>query len=173
MVKREELEKDPRFRIDDKELDWLFLKLRIYKYSFETLEIGRLRRFVNGKIVSIKETINYKLIMDPTNSDLLEEYQKYCENNDNLLDNPDRSRLVYLKLRDELTNTRYDPKKAVIIVNQYNIIEDGLHRSCILLAQNGEKYKINVLKIKRKHSKKLLILSPLYKITHFFQSEKR
>ena len=170
MLKREELEKDNRFRIDDKELDLLFSKLHIYSYSFETLEIGKLRRFNDGEIVSIKDTINYRYILHPENSVLSDEYQKYCREKDNLIDNPNRSQSVYFSLRDELSINEYDPQKAAIIVNQYNIIEDGLHRSCIILAHHGEKYKVKVVKIRRKNSRKLLYLSPIYELKHLFRN---
>ena len=170
MLRREELEKDSRFLIDDKELDWLFSKLRIYSYSFESIEIGKLRRFSDGKIVSIKDTINYRFLVHPNDDVLSEKYKKYCCDQVNRLDNPDRSEKTYFGLKDELLNNKYDPQKAVIIVNQYNIIEDGLHRSCILLAQHGEKYKINVVKIRRKNTRKLLYLWPLYELKHMFGS---
>lgn len=170
MLMREELERDNRFRIDDKELDWLFSNLHIYSYSFETIEVGKLRRFTEGRIWSISDTINYKYLIHPEDSAISANYKKYCEDKENLLDNPDRSQASFFRLRDDLSNNEYDPQKAVIIINQYNIIEDGLHRSCILLAQHGENYKIKVVKIRRKNTRKLLYLSPLYELTHLFGS---
>ena len=171
MLKREDLEKDSRFKIHKKELDWLFSKLHIYKYSFEEIQLGKLRRLADDRLISLSETVNYKFITNPEDLSLKSQYKEYCKDQENLSDNPERSHLIYANLKDELLSNQYDPKKAVIIINQYNIIEDGLHRSCILLAQYGEKYKVKVVKIKRKYSKKMIFLSPIYEIKHLFKKQ--
>ena len=164
MISREDLESDKRFHISKTELDWLFSKLKIYKYECVDIEIGRLRRFDGKKIISLKETINYKYLENPNDKRISNLYEQYCKEQENLLDNPDRSRTIFDKLRDDILDTEYNPQNGIIIINQYNIIEDGLHRSCILLKKHGPDFVVKVLKIKRRNSKKLLYLSPLYEL---------
>ena len=44
----------------------------------------------------------------------------------------------------------YLPQKSSIVINQNNVILDGLHRACILFYEHGGDYKIAVVRISRR-----------------------
>lgn len=160
MVSRNQLENDDRFYVSPAELDVLFDNLVIYDYEYINISLGRLRRFYKNQVIPIDNTINYRFLINPDSADIKESYDSYCLDKSNLSDNALRSTDVFLKLKDVITYEDYNPQKGVVIINQYNIIEDGLHRSCILLSRFGEDYEIPVLKIRRKCARKLIVIAP-------------
>ena len=143
--------------------------------SFELIEIpvGKIRRHLDGKVMSLYKTDPYKFLSDDSDT-AKENYEKYVNRPLNREDNPDRSVECFNTLINSFSGELYDIKKGIIIVNQFYQVMDGQHRSCILLKKYGEDLKIPVLKIKFGDYKiigKIRINNFLYNIKKLFGKE--
>lgn len=135
---------------------------KIYSYNFCEIELGKIRRWKNKKFTTLKETVNYKFLSNQNSKQALDEYIKYCKDPVNRADNPDRSPEIFINLYKQLLQDGYDPKKGVIVIDQYNSIVIGLHRACSMLLIHGEDFKIPVLKINIRSSKRMFFASHIY-----------
>lgn len=143
MVTTEMLKQDNRFHIDDFNLDRLVSSNEIIRYEVSEIEVGKILMSTAGKITSLQDTVVYKYLDD--HAGFTQDYQDYCSkygarNKQRTLENYD------LLIRD-FSDDVYDLQKGAIVINQFNLVVDGQHRSCILLKRYGPKYKIKVVKI--------------------------
>ena len=56
----------------------------------------------------------------------------------------------FKSLIKKIKSEGYLPQKSSIVVNQNNVIRDGLHRACVLFYEHGGDYKIAVVRISRR-----------------------
>lgn len=159
-----QMKQDTRFSITPDEMDALFRYHAITDYSFEKIKLGDILRYKDHRLVSISETINYAYLENSSNSAIRERYIEYCSDWDNLKDNPERSEETYRKLIQIMETQHYDVRTSAIVINQYDCIVDGLHRSCILLKKYGKDYEVEVVRINYDCGLRIRILYPLYKI---------
>ena len=159
---RHELENDSRFTIYSEAMDSLFRTHKIYSWNLKKIAVGKIRRYKNKKLSLLTDTDNYRYLCNPESEDNIAAYQKYCNDNSNLKDNAKRSEEVFKGLINTFSSESYDPQKGIIVVDQYNCILDGLHRSCILLKQFGPAHEITVLQMKIEHGMRIKLLSPLF-----------
>ena len=143
-MKNTKIENDSRFYINPNDLERLN-KRKIRKYKLEEIPIGKIRRYLDGKIFDLYKTDAYKLLENPSNIELEEKYDAYCKNYCYKYEN--RNQNNFMKLANKLDQEEYNPNKGIIVVDQLYIIADGQHRSCVLLNKYGPKYKVKVLKI--------------------------
>lgn len=159
---RNELESDSRFRIHPEALDSLFRTHKIYSWKLTKITVGKLRRYKNKKLSLLTDTDNYRFLCDPESAESKAAYAAYCKDSSNLKDNSNRSENTFRDLMDTFSSEKYDPKKGIVIMDQYHCILDGLHRSCILMKRFGTDYEITVLQMKIEHGKRIKFLSPLW-----------
>ena len=161
---RNKMEQDPRFFVNNETMDSLFANHTIYDYRIEEIPVGKIRRTVKKKIYKLEDTINYKVLVNRYDGKMIKEYNDYSRMTNNTKDNSSRSLKTYDSLINTFTIEDYSLEKGAIIVNQYNFIVDGLHRSCILLDKYGPNYKIEVVKIHCKVAKRTVLTAPLFEI---------
>lgn len=164
LVSKEELTNDTRFRINPEALESLFRTHQIYSYELTELAVGKIRRYKNKKLSLLTATDNYRYLCNPDSAENRVAYQKYCSDSTNLKDNAGRSEDTFRALMEQFGSEPYDPQKGIIIVDQYNCILDGLHRSCIFLKLFGADYKLTVLRMTIQHGSRIKLLSPLFEL---------
>ena len=111
--------------------------------------------------------------MNIHDSAIKEEYINYCNDDDNLIDNHNHSLQTFNNIMRELEKSSYSIKKGAIVINQYNCIMDGVHRCSYLLARYGPDYKIEVVKLYTKTSRRLIFLSPLFELMYYVKLIKK
>lgn len=144
-ITKEDLMQDKRFFIKESEAARIVWNESVKKYLLESVSLGDIRRCLNSRVFSIKETESYKYILDPENEKTRGEYGLYCK--ENTMEFEKHSVVSFDELIEQMDNEDYDIQKGVIVVNQLNIIVDGLHRTCYLLNKYGDDHKITVLKV--------------------------
>ena len=159
-----EFEENDDFYVPHEIVSVLYRKNPPQSYKVVELEVGKIRRTVNGNILTLYDTINYQYLTNKDNCELKKKYEEYCKDNQNTHDNPSRSVEAFGTVEKDITCAEYDIHKGAIIVNQYNFIQDGLHRSCVILKNYGPKHKIKVLKVKKRTQRRMKILSPLFEL---------
>ena len=143
---------------------------KLYSYEFCDIEVGKILRWKNKKFTTLKETVNYRFLSNQNSKNCIDEYIKSCKEPTNLEDNPNRSSETFITLYNNILKEGYDPKKGVVIIDQYNSIVNGLHRACVMLFIHGEDFKIPVLKINIRSSKRMFFANLIY---NFLQKSKR
>ncbi len=166
MITIEELAHNRDFFISETEARELVDIMGITNWAYCFAKLGRLYRWKNNRFCSLEETINYRFLEHPETKEIFREYLAYCSDPSNRRDNPERSPRLFLQLRDTLLREGYDPKKGIIVIDQYHTVCVGLHRACILLSQFGKDCRVPVLKIRCRMSRRWFLPSVLYKITH-------
>lgn len=143
-MKKKLLKSNEEFFINDNDLKRIEKK-KIKDYKIVEIPVGRIRRYLDGKLFDLYHTDAYRLLSNPKEESIRDNYEKYCKKYCYEYEN--RSEQRFLDLYNDLGNEDYNPQKGIIVVDQLYIIADGQHRSCILLKKYGPKHKIKVLKI--------------------------
>lgn len=151
MVTRQEIENDNRFFINSVTLTDILRRVNIKRYELRHVKIGRLRHNY-GKLMAIYETIPYKFLDNPTDEKCIKDYLEYCDIPSAKKDNPDRSIDCYNNLMNHFSVEEYNIQKGIIVIDQFYKIQEGLHRSCILLKKYGSQHKVQVLYIVTTHN---------------------
>lgn len=141
MVSKNEILNDPRFYLDEWNLNRFFSD-KIEKYEVVEVEVGSIIRELNGKIMTLSETDVFHYL-DGSEEDKInyEKYcQEYCAGNDN------RGTRQFNNLISTFDSVDYDIKKGAICIDQFGVILEGQHRSCILLKKYGSHYKVKVVR---------------------------
>lgn len=162
-----EFENNKDFYVPHDIVSALYKKNPPESYKVIEIKVGRIRRTVNGTITNLYETLNYRYLTNKNDPFLRKKYEDYCKNSENTFDNPLRSVDTFCSVEEDISREEYDIHKGAIIVNQYNVVQDGLHRSCIILKNHGPKYKIKVLRVVKKTQKKMIIVSPLFELKEY------
>ncbi len=173
LVSREQLENDKRFFINPDTLSSLMKHHKIFCYDMANIKIGRIRRYKDKKLSTLYDTDNYRYVANPGAEENRAAYRAYCSKKENLKDNPDRSEALFNELIGKFGREDYDPEKGVIIIDQYNCIVDGFHRSCILLHRFGPEHEITVLKIKYETGYRIKLLSPFFELNQRLKHNKK
>lgn len=172
-ITTEELNGSKDFYIEPSEVEELVYGSKVTHYHCSSIPLGKIRRSKDGRFTSFKETVNYKFLFSNGSDEAYETYQAYANEPGNRRDNPGRSPELYLRLQNEVLSGGYDPKKGIIVLDQYNNVLVGLHRACILLREFGEEYSIPVLKTRVKGSRFLFFRAARYEIGQFFKKNLR
>lgn len=141
MIQEKKLLSDIRVKIDEEAHINVFRRPIIY-YRIIDIPVGKIRRVKEGKIISLKDSCVYKWLSGECSE---EEYLEYCNNNN--YDKRDRSPQLFSQVINEVKSFGYKLEYGAIVIDQYNCIIDGLHRSSYLLSTFGEDYIIPVVKI--------------------------
>ena len=143
MVTKDEIKNDNRFFIDDWNLDRI-MRRPVLSYEICPIKLGNIWRIINRTPIPLCETDIYKYLDGSAES--RKNYEDYCSSP--LCEgNSYRGVEVYNSLIHTMETTGYDMKKGAVFVDQLNFIQEGQHRSCILLHNYGPEYKIDVVKI--------------------------
>ena len=136
-----ELLSDDRFLLDPEFCFFELEMMRISKYEIVEMALGDiLRRWFDGKYYHLKECAPYRYLMG--DEEAYEEYSRYHKSHDLTMMTRER----FQKLIESMEKNGYD-ERYVMVVDQKNVIMDGQHRACILLAKYGEEHKVKVLKV--------------------------
>ena len=141
-ITKEDLKKDERFFIDDRNLDRL-TNAPILRYSIKQKRVGMLfrKRARTRQIVTLDKTRVYAYLTGTEKGE--KEYDEYID----ICNVNFRSKAAYNSLIDAMSHTPYDIRKGAIVINQDGLIYDGQHRSCYLLFKYGPNYKVEVLQL--------------------------
>ena len=118
------------------------------KYELVKIKLKDINRgWFDGKIYSLKECSPYRFLQTKDESI----YQDYIKKHVDVGYITDSNAMTYsierfLNLAKEIENSGYDPHKSVVVIDENNVIVDGLHRCSILLYKNGEEYEIVAVK---------------------------
>ncbi len=173
MVTVEDLTQNPSFYISYSEAQELVSWMGIRKMELTSVRLGKIRRWKNKRFCSLEETVNYAFLHDPDHEKADLCYRRYCDDPANRHDNPERSPELFCRLAEQIRNEGYDPKKGVIVIDQYNTVCVGLHRACVLLHLFGENKRIPVLRIKCRSSRTWLLPCIRYEINRVLFPGKR
>ena len=139
----DELLSDNRFLLDPEFCYFALEMMRISKYEIVEIPLGSiLRRWFDGKYYKLKDCAPYRYLMG--DDEAYEEYSRYHNEPDLTL----MTRGRFQELIENIEKNGYD-ERYILVVDQKNVIMDGQHRACILLAKYGEGYTVKVLKIWR------------------------
>lgn len=155
-ISKNELQKDSRFYVDEKNIDRLLSK-PICSYAVKRMQVGMILRSLEdtNKIVTLDKTRVYAYLKGGEDGmRAYKEYMKSC-NYVNF-----RTPTNYNNLIESLNESAYNIKKGAIVVSQHNLILDGQHRCCILLNKFGPNYIVEVLQLTYIH--RYIINSPLF-----------
>ncbi len=131
---------NPRFSLD---YDFFYrvLEMRpVTKYRVVRVRLGDLTRYwYDGKLYPLEECPPYKYLCGDKSA-----YEAYCAQNKAVTGfemSPERFEALCKSMAE------YDPKCMPVVFGPRNIIQDGQHRSCILLRKFGPDHEIDVLRI--------------------------
>lgn len=159
---KQDLQNDTRFHIDPEVLEVL-VKRPISSYKLDTIPVGRIHRLWGHRVFSLYKTKPYTYLKAEDKSEVREMYQNYCQIAK--VDKAERSEKTFENLIDTFDESVYDVHKGIIIVDQYDFIVDGQHRSCILLKNYGEAQPVQVLRVHYEDYSPLIpLLNALYLI---------
>jgi len=136
----DDIRNDPRFYIDERNLQRLFANGGGQKYEVVFVRIGSILRNIEERITTLYETDVYPYLLGKEQG--RQRYINYCDKYPIMRKNED----TYKKLIREMASQEYDIHRGAIVVDEYNFILDGLHRSCITLYKHGPFFKVQVLK---------------------------
>lgn len=148
-ITKEELINDKRFYIDDRNINRLLNDHPVKSYQVTFIKVGMILRKLSNcdNIVPLNQTYVYKYLEGgEVGKRAYEEFRKICKYS------PLRSEEIYDNLIQQIGNTDYDIKKGAIVVDQYNLILDGMHRSSILLRKYGANHIIQVVRFDNVYS---------------------
>ena len=76
----------------------------LLSYKICNIELGKIRRWESKekKVLQLKETINYKFLSNQNSKYVREEYVKYCKEQKNLIDKPNRSPEIFINLYNKI-----------------------------------------------------------------------
>ena len=159
-----EFKNNKDFYIPDETIEALYKKNPPESCEIVEMKVGKIRRAVDGVVTTLYDTVNYRFLANPDDAQCKSAYIEYCRDSKNTHDNPSRSIGTFESVEKSICSADYDIKKGAIIVNQYNFVQDGLHRSCVLLKKYGPNHTIKVLKIYKRTQRRMMIVSPLFEI---------
>ena len=139
----DELLADNRFLLDPEFCYFELEMMRISKYEIVEMTLGSiLRRWFDGKYYRLKECAPYRYLTG--DDEAYREYSRYHEEHGLSMMTRER----FQQLIESVERNGYD-ERHVLVVDQKNVIMDGQHRACILLAKYGEAHQVKVLKVWR------------------------
>ncbi len=131
---------DKRFTLD---YDFFYrvLEMRpVAKYAVVKVPLGSLTRYwYDGKLYPLQKCPPYRYLCGDR-----EVYEQYCVQNKAVTGfemSPERFEALCESM------VKYDPKSMPVVFGPHNIVEDGQHRTCILLKKYGPDHVISVLRI--------------------------
>jgi len=146
------IKNDNRFNISDNVLTDVLNRFPIKKYDVEKIKLGNIRYNWQGQLYSINETATYDYISN-NNLEKYINYIKIVKTDSFGKINEQISDIIIKDLArcrntvDTILTKGYDVQKSIVIINDRNVLIDGLHRTSILFKNFGPEYEIAVLKI--------------------------
>ena len=116
-------------------------------YEIANVRLGALRRFWKGRAVPLEETELGRFAKGGHEGGLRAYYEEMAEMTSHSAESVTESVAESERLFAHLETASYDPSVCCITVNDDNVILDGFHRSCFLLAKHGPESKIKVVRV--------------------------
>ena len=133
--------KDDRFFIDKFNYNRIFADLPVKKYEIASIRLGDILMHIEGKNYHLQDTAAYQYLSNT--EEATTQYDAYCDKYGKK--NKNRSKKSYDDLIEQFED--YDIKKGAIFVNQYNMLLDGQHRSCLMLKKYGPDHVVEVVRV--------------------------
>ena len=156
-ITKDELKQDDSFFIDDRNINRLLNDHPVRKYRIKYIKVGMILRKLSQefRVVPLCYTNVYRYLEGgEEGKKAYDEFIKICNYS------PLRSEEIYNNLIQQIENADYDIKRGAIVVDQYNLILDGMHRSSILLHKYGANHRIQVVQFYNEyHLGPILILT--------------
>ena len=140
MVSVEDINSDPRFKIDTQVPGRLFVQ-PVRKYEVIRIPLKKLFIYYGESCTKIPDTVIYKFL--DGEPDVKMRYEEFCMKYFSVF----RNLASYNSLKNNFENVDYDIKKGAVVVNQLNIIIDGQHRCSLLYKKFGPNHKIEVVRL--------------------------
>lgn len=148
-ITKEELVNDNRFYIDERNINRLIMDHPIKSYCLKSIKVGMILRkhsYCNSVVPLCKTNVYKYLNGGEEGKKAYEEFKRICNYS------PLRSEEIFNNLIEQIESSDYDIQKGAIVVDQYNLVLDGMHRSSILLHKYGANHKIQVVQFKNVYS---------------------
>lgn len=148
IITKDTIKNDDRFFIDERNINRLFMDYPIIDYRVKKIKVGLIIRklYHCERIVTLDKTYVYKYLEGgEQGKQAYEEFKRICNYS------PLRSEAIFDNLVNQIAQCDYNIKKGAIVIDQNNLILDGMHRSCILLHKYGANQKIDVVQFKYKY----------------------
>ena len=131
---------DPRFELDAEFFYRVLESRSLTSYEVVRLRLGDIRRKTNdGDVVPLSACAPYRYLCGDTVG-----YDDYCRSNLRLTGFA-MSVPRFEALRASMRS--YDPRRMPVVSGAGNVVIDGQHRCCILLAEFGPDHEIDVLRL--------------------------
>ena len=141
-----QMKQDPRFHITDGMLHFLFDFPPIKRYEMDTIKLGEIRRFLEGNIIPINETPEYRFAAY-NDEEGYATYVSHANDGSKNLDAIIAKDISHFRQTIVSMDKGYDIHKLVIVVNSQNLILDGSHRCGIMYYKFGPDYEIPILRV--------------------------
>ena len=116
-------------------------------YEVLDVRLGDLRRFWQGKAVSLNETDLFKFVSGEDKEGIHRYYDElgrlWGHSKESAKSNVEDSERLF----KDMEGAGYDPSVSCITINDKNVILDGFHRSTFLLVKHGPDFKVKVVRI--------------------------
>ena len=146
-----QIKNDTRFHTGDKIIRSILNYRPVIKYDVEKVRAGDLKRYWHGKIIPLSETATFAYIVNGDKKRYIEyvrtvyEEAMFDETEIEGIIKNDLAKIPYLI--EKITREGYDILKDAVIIDNDNVIREGLHRTSILWRNFGSDYEFPVLKI--------------------------
>ena len=146
------MKNDSRFQVSDALLHNLLNGCPVKKYELSRIRLCDIKRQWHNQIMSLNETATYAYIING-------DEERYCSyvrtvNEDSgvkdthiLADIVEKDLARIPNTIASITSEGYDIRRGAVVIDDHDIILDGIHRSCILWKKYGPKHEIPVLRI--------------------------
>ena len=116
-------------------------------YEIANVRLGELRRFWKGSAVPLGETDLGRFAKGGHDGGLRAYYEEMARMTNHSAESVAESVAESERLFAKLETSSYDPSVCCITVNGDNVILDGFHRSCFLLAKHGPDSAVKVVRV--------------------------
>ena len=140
---------DKRFSISTDNTFYSISRLCVVTYTFCKTRLGSLLWNSKDGLYSLDRALPYIFLCNMSDSIIYQKYEEYCNSPQNKIGTDSRSPSSLIRLMQTIKVEGYDPKKGAIIVDQFGIVLDGLHRCSVLLYLFGPDYVAQMVRVRR------------------------
>lgn len=149
---------DKRFSISTDNTFYSISRLCVVTYMFCKARLGSLSWNSRDGLYSLDKALPYIYLCNRFDPVVYQKYEDYCNSPQNRIGTDSRSPSSLIRLVQTIEAEGYDPEKGAIIVDQFGIVLDGLHRCSVLLYLFGPDYVAQVVRVRRLFLKPKTIL---------------
>ncbi|MBQ7155714.1 MAG: hypothetical protein IJR85_09200 [Synergistaceae bacterium] len=145
------MEHDSRFNVSNNYLPGILRAAPVRKYELAKIKLCNIKRQWDDMIMSLEDTATFGFIVGGDEKRYREYvravYERMNMDASIIPGNIDKNVAGVQKTIASLTQNGYDMHKGIVVLDERNVMIDGLHRSSILWKQFGGTHEITVLRI--------------------------